>query len=173
MTATTVDGWTVVKDDPAPSPMRTPQGRRIYYRQIRQLTLTNGDEVFGCAHCTYFDRNRANVLRHLRTHKGQAKPAETVVPRETIPPTPEVVPFERPDSIGRAPRYDDLDNVVKRMEQAMRVFRQAERERDSWRKLADRANEDRDRWRARAIEAERILDRLSAALSPADQAKGA
>lgn len=71
MTATTVNGHEVVADDPALSPLSTPE-KPIYYKQIRQLLLGDGSVMFGCAHCDFTTPHMVRVRPHLRVHAESA-----------------------------------------------------------------------------------------------------
>ena len=67
MTATHVNGNEVVADEPALSPLSTPD-KPIYYKQIRQLLLGDGTVLFGCAHCDFTTPVMFRVRPHLRRH---------------------------------------------------------------------------------------------------------
>jgi hypothetical protein len=78
MTATHVNGREVVAEEPAASPLSTPE-RPIYFRQIRRLLLADGSEVFGCVHCDFTASAAGRVRGHLAKHfpPGTSSPAGT------------------------------------------------------------------------------------------------
>lgn len=80
MTATKVDGRTVIEDQPALAPVKTWAGAPVYYKQIRELLLDDGTSVFGCAHCDYTGSSPVQVRPHLNKHrdiKAKADEAKT------------------------------------------------------------------------------------------------
>ncbi|MGA5820018.1 hypothetical protein ACPC54_19400 [Kitasatospora sp. NPDC094028] len=81
MTATAVDGITVIEDTPSLSPLSRP-GKPVYFHQIRHLLMEDGSELFGCTHCTYTSPKIGAVRPHLKKHKNgtaqnPAKPSKT------------------------------------------------------------------------------------------------
>lgn len=83
MTATAVNGISVVSDSPARAPISVPRtGAPVYWEQIRELTFADGSTIYGCIHCEYVNTNRNSMRPHLNAHrprKPKTKAAEKVL----------------------------------------------------------------------------------------------
>lgn len=70
MTATAVNGISVILDTPARAPITNLKtGGPIYWEQIRELSLADGSTVYGCLHCDYTNENRNSLRPHLNAHR--------------------------------------------------------------------------------------------------------
>ncbi|WP_245572446.1 hypothetical protein [Actinokineospora enzanensis] len=78
MTATTVNGIDVLRDEPTLAPITSRDGKPVYWQQTRTLTLADGSVVYGCAHCDYTADKAGAIRPHLKTHA-----AKTVVPKSS------------------------------------------------------------------------------------------
>lgn len=67
MTATVVNGLTVIEAVEAHSPLSKP-GKPVYFRQILELLLEDGTVVYGCIHCEYTTDGALKVRSHLGKH---------------------------------------------------------------------------------------------------------
>jgi len=74
MTATQVDGVDVVADEPARSPVNDREGNPIYFKQMRELLLSDGRTVYGCIHCDYTAERLSQVRPHLNKHRDGKQP---------------------------------------------------------------------------------------------------
>lgn len=95
MTTRVVYGHAVVAENPAPSSLTDKNGNPVYFKQIRTLTLDNGDVVYGCAHCDYTAETVNSVRPHLNKHRDvkprpAASSAVTVLAEENVRLTAEV-----------------------------------------------------------------------------------
>ncbi len=78
MTATTVNGHTVLADEPARSSLVRRDGKPVFFTQLRTLLLDNESTVFGCAHCDFTDERIGRVRSHVRyDHTDSDGPAPT------------------------------------------------------------------------------------------------
>lgn len=73
MTATQVDGVDVVADEPARTPVVDRAGNPIYFKQMRELLLSDGRTVYGCVHCDYTAEKLTQVRPHLNKHRTGTK----------------------------------------------------------------------------------------------------
>jgi len=131
VTATIVNGYHVVGDIPARSPLPHPTHpeKGLYFKTIRALSLSNGEVVFGCVDCTYTAPSPMQVRAHRASHsrgrgRGVGAPAMTT-------------------GAHRAPADPvTIDDLVARLT------------------VLSKVESERDRWRTRAIAAERKLAAL-------------
>lgn len=83
MTATIVNGLSVISEGPARAPITNRKtGEPIYWEQIRELTLADGSTTFGCIHCDYTNINRNSLRPHLNAHRVR-KP-KVAVPEKVV-----------------------------------------------------------------------------------------
>lgn len=170
MTATTYDGRKVVDDQPAQSPITATNGTPVAFKQIRQLTLDDGEIVFGCAHCDYVSPNRNSIRPHLIAHNGprarrlraaaDAEPA-TITPVPDPDPAPPAPATALPDPSDDG-AYPVLEHLLQRLNG---IQGQWGAERDKLTGELHKTTVDRDRWKARALRAERFLEQLDKALT--------
>jgi hypothetical protein len=130
MTATIVNGYHVVSDIPARSPLPHPtdSDKALYFKTIRALSLSNGEVVYGCVDCTYTADTTFKVRAHRSHHprtKGRGGGANGVRA-----------------GAHRAPDTITIDDLVSRLTALAKM------------------EGERDRWRTRAIAAERKLAAL-------------
>jgi len=121
VTATHVNGVAVRTDHDTLSPIKTKDGKAVWWKQTRTLTLENGNVWYGCSHCDYVSQNINGVRPHLGAHSS--KPRK---PRAT--------------STGN----DTLDGLVNRLRQAEHL----EKDRDHWKARAVAAEGTVRRWTA-------------------------
>jgi hypothetical protein len=69
MTATIVNGWEVIADEPTEAPMRDRSGKPIVWQQTRTLLLADGSTTYGCVHCDYTSDNVRSIRPHLNKHR--------------------------------------------------------------------------------------------------------
>jgi hypothetical protein len=69
VTATHVDGVEVLADEAAKAAMVSRDGSPIYFKQIRELLLADGQTVYGCVHCDYTANSVNRVRPHLNKHR--------------------------------------------------------------------------------------------------------
>jgi len=119
MTATIVDGYHVIADRPAPSPLPHPTDptKTLYFKTIRHLVLSNMEVVYGCVDCTY----TADTTFKVRAHRSHH-----AVRRATPPTTPSG------GGAHRATEAITVDNLVARLSALSKV----EGDRDRWRTRA-------------------------------------
>lgn len=66
MTATTVNGVPVIRDEDTEAPIKNLRdGSPIYWTQTRTLTLADGSVVYGCLHCDATFDTKFKVRPHL------------------------------------------------------------------------------------------------------------
>lgn len=87
MTATTVNGLTVLADEPAPTGINDKAGNTVYYKQVRSLLLENGTITYGCAHCDYTADNPNSVRPHLNKHRQENAERRAATARKLDPKT--------------------------------------------------------------------------------------
>lgn len=133
MTATHVNGLEVITDEPAEAPLSTAD-RPVFFKQIRRLLLADGDEVFGCVHCTY----TADSVHRVRPHLGKHS-------RRGTDPRPGAVPTMRPQA--------DVAELLARLAKG-----------DTARAELSTAQRERNRWKRRALDAERDLETIRRAI---------
>ncbi|MFI8932604.1 hypothetical protein ACIG3E_33690 [Streptomyces sp. NPDC053474] len=182
MTATHVNGVTVVADEPAPSPISRP-GVTVTFEQIRHLLLADGAEVYGCRHCTYTSPNINSIRPHLKAHKPK-KPKAAVAKAPKSPAGAVTAPPNRPKLAARrkapqGPAKDakvlaslSLGELVERAQlteqmrtqrdQARSAAEQARRRADDWKERADDYRARFEGMKGRAEEAERRLGQVRA-----------
>lgn len=68
-----IDGHEVVDDQPTAAPIKALNGQPVHWKQIRTLRLSNGDTVYGCAHCDYAANTPNSVRPHLNAHRNGRK----------------------------------------------------------------------------------------------------
>lgn len=126
MTATVVNGHTVIATEPAHSNLSGFGGRGdIHYRQIVKLHLDDKSEVFGCVHCDFTGASPAVVRPHLKRHN---------------PPTATAVKAGVADDYLKA----TLGELLERSRHA-----------DAYLASIERLSADRDHWKQRALAAEK------------------
>ncbi|MFI7608721.1 hypothetical protein ACIBTV_26735 [Micromonospora sp. NPDC049366] len=78
MTAKRVNGLRVVSDRATRSPLRAHNhDSEVYWQQVRHLVLEDHSETYGCQHDDFTDKDRFQVLLHLRTCAAKpSKPAK-------------------------------------------------------------------------------------------------
>ncbi|MFD8316308.1 hypothetical protein [Kitasatospora purpeofusca] len=179
MTATAVGDTTVIEDTPSLSPLSRPGKKPIYFHQIRHLLMSDGTELYGCAHCTYTSPKIGAVRPHLKSHKKGAAPKATPAKPNQLPPrtataqnrkTTAPVP-KRPVTAHRGEDNGtdlttsslaqlNLGELVTQAQQADAMRKQrdlARKERDAARSELDSVRADADKQRTRADEAEAKL----------------
>jgi hypothetical protein len=77
MTATAVNGWEVIADEPTEAPMRDRSGKPVVWQQTRTLLLADGSTVYGCVHCDYTNENVRSIRPHLNKHRGDGSTSRT------------------------------------------------------------------------------------------------
>ena len=74
MTATEVNGIRVRTDTATLAPIRTRDGKPIWWEQTRTLTLEDGSVIYGCKHCDHTATKVGAIRPHLRVHADPNKP---------------------------------------------------------------------------------------------------
>ncbi|MFI0742799.1 hypothetical protein ACH4PU_32660 [Streptomyces sp. NPDC021100] len=174
MTATHVNGISVLEDQPARSGIsRT--GVTVFYEQIRELLLEDGQVVYGCVHCDYTNPNQHSIRPHLKVHKPKATTVTAeALPSKADPATPRPIPAKpatlpatdplpsasTPEGAGSLADLN-LGQLVERARQSdqMRSERDAaRREAADWKQRAAEERLRRDGWKQRALKAETGTD---------------
>lgn len=78
----TINGHTVIEDQPTEAPIQTKAGTPIYWRQVRTLLLSNGELIYGCAHCDYTSTNPNSIRPHLSAHSNGKRKSNTTTGSE-------------------------------------------------------------------------------------------
>jgi hypothetical protein len=178
MTATAVDGITVIEETPSLSPLSRP-GKPIYFHQIRHLLMSDGSELFGCKHCTYTSPKIGAVRPHLKRHKNgtalsksPARPSKTPAKTTTTQNGKTTVPAPKrpaaqprrestgPDLTTSSLAQLNLGELVTQAQSADALRKQrdlARKERDAARGELDSLRTEVGKQRARADQAEAKL----------------
>lgn len=84
MTATEVNGIKVRTDTATLAPIRTPNGKAIWWEQTRTLTLEDGSVIYGCKHCDHTATKVGAIRPHLRVHADPDKQKRTPTGKDAL-----------------------------------------------------------------------------------------
>jgi hypothetical protein len=73
VTATHVNGLSVIADEPTPSPLTDKAGNQVMWPRVRRLLLADGSTTYGCAECEFTAPTSAKVRGHLQGHREKPK----------------------------------------------------------------------------------------------------